>query len=154
MAKRDLGDPPLRLKQLSTARVSQDGETVFFRIETTNGEMADLECGTEEVGDIIGFLCQLAEAAGKHRDHDDKPSKAPRNYLVPVPATGFGFATTEDDLAKAFPDLAEEELANRQALLLLRLGGFDLSFRMADMKLGDVPLYLRESADQIEESIR
>lgn len=154
MADENVGAPLSRLKKLGRGRVSDDGETVSFRIEVTSGDVADLVCGTDEIGDIIGFLCQLAEAAGKHRGRDGTRAKMPRNSFIPVPATGLGFAVTNDDFARAFPGPIGEELANRPAVVLLRLSGFDLSFRLANMKLSTIPSYLRQSADRIERSIR
>jgi hypothetical protein len=146
--------PSARLKDFSNARVSQDGAFATFRLNTTDGEAADIELMADEIGDIICYLCGIAEAAGKHRDHDAKTPKQVRNYLAPAEARAIGFGAADEDLSAAFPELPKVPTSDKPAMLAVRLAGFDLGFRIAEIRLGDLPSFLRLSADRIERSIR
>lgn len=112
-----------KLLQLSSAKTSEDGETVGFRVETTDGKHLDVRCPIAEIGDIFSFLGQLASAAGARRHTELKDSTDGYNYLAPIPARGMGFQAGES---------ADE------TLLVMRLHGFDLAFSTSTSGLAEV----------------
>jgi hypothetical protein len=106
---------PRRLKGLSEGRPRSDGNGLAFRIDMTDGSHTDVDCDTAEIGDIMAYLTAIAAAGAASRPPIDLGPSQTQNYLAPIPAQGIGFQISDDP---------------EQTLLVIRLAGLDLAFRV------------------------
>lgn len=100
---------------LEDAEVLLNGD-IAFTVKTAVRKKLRVYCSPAEVGDIFGFLAHLAKAAGQTRSVP--PPTTPRGYnpyLEPVPAQAIRLQAG----SAGEPD---------EALLVVRLYGFDLTF--------------------------
>ena len=144
--------PIARLKNLSDGGIAEDGSSVRMRINSDRGPIVDLEIAIDDMGTLIAFLATLAAHAGERRDTSGLPPRRAQNQVIPIPARGLGFGVDEQDLSGLFPGIVEPGVKNRLASLVVRLPGFDLAFQTGDLRIADLPAWLRASADQVEKS--
>jgi len=144
----------VRLKDFSDLRVAKDGSKTTVRLNTVDGDAADIEIETEDVGRFIAYLCGIAAFAKKTRKGK---AIAPVEEEIPVygiEAEGTGFATIDGDLRGHFPWLADRSDEALPAAMIVRMSGFDLAFQMGDMPVADTPGFLRRSADRLDRLLR
>ena len=108
-----------RFVRLSEGASSHDGEAVTVRVEAEGAEPLDVAMTTDSLADTIQYLVHLAAEAAEKRTTPDPFPKAVN--VPPIPAKRLG-------LMLGHPG---------KAILLVRLGHFDLGFELPLAALQD-----------------
>jgi hypothetical protein len=111
-----MAEVPEKLKGLQDPVALYNGAGVAFTITTETGKRLRVQCSLAELGDIFGFLANIAKYAGEMSGVPTPPLPQGQNYLVPIPVEGMALQT-----AGAPPG---------ESLLVIRLTGFDMAFSL------------------------
>lgn len=117
-----MADTIVRLARLSGATSTEDGHRVGFTIEGEDGGDTAVDCAHEDLEGIIQFLAALGSAAAQQRP-DVTPSMVGATDVVnisPMEISDLGFM---------------QERETGEAVLVMRMWGFDLGFRLSPDQL-------------------
>ena len=115
-------DEPLHVARLSDGATDDDGATVRFRIEAVDGRTVDLSCDHDQIERLIHFLAGLGRMSA-----DRRPDVTPHQFgptdkvtVSPLEISDVGFM---------------RGLESDEAVLVVRLFGFDLGFSVTPAQL-------------------
>ncbi len=113
---------PLHVARLSGGATDEDGATVRFRIEAVDGRTADLSCDHDQIERLIHFFAGLGRMSA-----DRRPDVTPHRFgptdkvtVSPLEISDVGFM---------------RGLESDEAVLVVRLFGFDLGFSVTPSQL-------------------
>ncbi len=113
---------PLHVARLSGGTTDDDGVTVRFRIEAVDGRTADLSCDHHQIERLIHFFAGLGRMSA-----DRRPDVTPHRFgptdrvaVSPLEISDVGFM---------------RGLESDEAVLVVRLFGFDLGFSVTPPQL-------------------
>lgn len=85
--------PTHQITKMDKGRVSDDGQLVMFEAHTLADEVLRLEVPTNGIGNLVAFLCGLAQVAA-HKTGADAPPEAYKGALIEAVHVGFGDGRT------------------------------------------------------------
>ena len=110
-----MSDEPLDIARLFQARVSDDGGSVRFRVEASDGRTVELACDHDRIEGLVHYIVQLGRLSASRRD-DVTPHRfgATDNVSVsPIETSDIGFM---------------RGMESDESVLVVRMFGFDLGF--------------------------
>ncbi len=115
-------DEPLHVARLSDGATDVDGATVRFRIEAVDGRTVDLSCDHEQIELLIHFLAGLGRMSADRRSEVTPHQFGPTDKVTvsPLEILDVGFM---------------RGLESDEAVLVVRLFGFDLGFSVTPAQL-------------------
>ncbi len=113
---------PLHVARLSGGAADEDGATVRFRIEAVDGRTADLSCDYDQIERLIHFLAGLGQLSAERRPDVTPHQFGPTDKVTvsPLEISDVGFM---------------RGLESDEAVLVVRLFGFDLGFSVTPSQL-------------------
>ncbi len=85
--------PAHQITRMDNGRVSDNGQLVTFEAHTLADEVLQLEIPTNEIGNLVAFLCGLAQVA-THKSGAGPPPKVYKGPLIEAVHLGFGDGRT------------------------------------------------------------
>jgi hypothetical protein len=117
-----MAETVLELARLSGAAVSEDGETLRFRIEGDDGSRVEISCRHGDLENIIHYMIQLGQN-----------SAARRGQVTPH---HFGNTDRVDTSPLELSDIGlMKGLETDDAVLVARMSGVDLGFQVTPHQL-------------------
>ncbi len=115
-------DDVLEIARLSNAGVDDDGATVRFRIEGTDGREIDVSCDHAQLEGLVHYMAQLGRlSAAKRGDVTPHRFGATDNVSVnPIETSDIGFM---------------RGMESDESVLVVRMFGFDLGFSVTAPQL-------------------
>ena len=80
--------PTYQIANFDNGLPSDDGKLVRFDIQSREGETFTLEMPTKHIGDLVAFLCGLAQYAGQQNEED--PPELFEGALIEAVALALG----------------------------------------------------------------
>ena len=113
---------PLHVARRSEGATDADGATVRFRIEAVDGRTADLSCDQDQIESLIHFLAGLGQISAYRRTDVTPHQFGPTDKVTvsPLEISDVGFM---------------RGLENDEAVLIVRMFGFDLGFSVTPSQL-------------------
>lgn len=117
-----MSDAPYEIARLTDAGVSDDGATVRFRIEAADGRTVAVACDHDRLEGLVHYIARLGQLSAARRGE----------------VTPHRFGAT-DNVAVSPLDISDvglmRGLESDEAVLVVRLFGFDLGFSVTSSQL-------------------
>ncbi len=115
-------DAPYEIARLTDAGVSDDGATVRFRIEAADGRMVDVSCDHDRLEGVVHYIARLGQLSAARRGEvtPHRFGATDKVAVSPLEISDVGFM---------------RGLESDEAVLVVRLFGFDLGFSVTSSQL-------------------